>query len=198
MNKKIAKSGISDAEIVDELKEPKTPENERTVWDKILYLFYCVALSACCLSFYFLAKENLPNASDTNYHYSHEIHVSLNTKKSTLEDWHQALVDSIYASTYWSSRNFHPQVSVTIDSVYVSYPVQLDSLTLCLANIDRLYKEYYTDALNDLRQESNNNINKWSAWLGFWISVFAVLMGVLPLVLQFHLSNRSGKRVSYC
>lgn len=196
MNEIVKKSDISEAKIVEDTQISNIPEQMSNGWlAKIIYAVFFVVFIGNIVCFYFCAKENYSNASDSLFQYSHEIHINTNVKKTSLENWHQALIDSVYSSTHWNSRYFHPEVTVNIDSVHVSYPVELDSLTLCLSKIDRLYKEYYNDALNDLRQESNNIINKWSAWLGFWISILALLMGLLPIAIQFKLSSRSEKRV---
>ena len=152
-----------------------------------------VAVIAClstCVCGMIVVKDR-----DASFNYSHEIRINMDTRKTSLESWHQALVDSVYISAPWDYRNFHPSVIVNIDSVHVDYPLELDSLTVCLSKIDQIYNEYYNDALNDLRQESNNIISKWSGWLGFWVSVLALLMGILPIALQFKLSSRSQERL---
>lgn len=177
----------------------KDEDKGNNVLDKaccyILVVFAIIIAIAVGTCLYTYIQEQISEEVDASYNYSHKIHINTNVRKTSLENWHQALVDSIYTSTHWNNRYFHPSVTINIDSVHVTYPVELDSLVLCLSEIDRLYKEYYNDALNDLRQESNNNINKWSAWLGFWISILALLMGLLPIAIQFKLSNRSEKRL---
>ncbi len=39
----------------------------------------------------------------------------------------------------------------------------------------------------DIRQEVNNCIEKYNGWLAFWISILAVLCGVIPILLQYRL-----------
>ena len=182
---------------MNEKSENKARENNvmSIIFCIVSFLFTVIILIAVGICLYAYIKEQNTEKSTIPYNYSHTIHLNMDTRKTSLEDWHRALVDSIYISTNWSSSYFHPSVSVNIDTVHVTYPLELDSLSQCLSKIDRLYKEYYNDALNDLRQESNNIINKWSGWLGFWISVLALLMGILPIAIQFKLSNRSEKRI---
>lgn len=45
--------------------------------------------------------------------------------------------------------------------------------------------------LNDLRQESNNIINKVNGWLGFWIAILAIFGGIVPIIIQYVLHKRS-------
>ncbi len=45
--------------------------------------------------------------------------------------------------------------------------------------------------VSDLRQESNNIINKFNAWLGFWIAILAIFGAVIPIVLQYVLKKKS-------
>ena len=161
------------------------------------YIFTSVISIVVIACLFTYIKETVTEDTDASFNYSNEIHINLDSRETSLERWYQALVDSVYLTTPWDYQNFHTSAFVNIDSVYVDYPLELDSLSMCLSKIDQIYKEYYNHALNDLRQESNNIITKWSAWLGFWISVLALLMGILPIVLQFKLSSRSDKRLEY-
>ena len=179
---------------MSDISENNNIKNEKKDID-LFYIFttiITVAVLACLFTYIW---EVVVKDRDASFNYSHEIRVNMDTRKTSLESWHQALVDSVYISAPWDYRNFHPSVIVNIDSVHVDYPLELDSLTVCLSKIDQIYKEYYNDALNDLRQESNNIISKWSGWLGFWVSVLALLMGIFPIALQFKLSSRSQERL---
>ena len=46
-----------------------------------------------------------------------------------------------------------------------------------------------TDLLNDIRQETNNNLDKHSAWLAFWITVLGFVGVVSPLGYQMMKSD---------
>lgn len=159
------------------------------------YIFISVITIAVLACLFTYIRKTVIEDTDASFHYSNEIHINFDSRKTSLERWHQALIDSVYLSTPWDCQNFHTSAFVNIDSVHVDYLLELDSLSLCFSKIDQIYKEYYNHALNDLRQESNNIITKWSAWLGFWISVLALLMGILPIVLQFKLVSRSENRL---
>lgn len=72
-----------------------------------------------------------------------------------------------------------------------------DSLALAPKGIAALEKRLIRietqqeNALADIRQESNNIINKFNGWLGFWIAVLAIFGGVIPLVIQYVLKHKT-------
>lgn len=45
--------------------------------------------------------------------------------------------------------------------------------------------------IDDIRQETNNIINKMNGWLGFWMGVMAILGVFVPIALQFKLYRES-------
>lgn len=51
------------------------------------------------------------------------------------------------------------------------------------------------NVLNDLRQESNNIINKVNGWLGFWIAILAIFTGLLPIIIQYVVFKRQKLNV---
>ena len=59
----------------------------------------------------------------------------------------------------------------------------IESQQLVIAHEDSL--------ADDLRQETNNLINKMNGWLGFWMGIMALLGVFVPLALQFRLSKES-------
>lgn len=55
------------------------------------------------------------------------------------------------------------------------------------------------DLIDDVRQETNNIINKVNGWLGFWIAVLALVGGIVPIVIQFvymHGKNKDFDKLS--
>lgn len=51
--------------------------------------------------------------------------------------------------------------------------------------------EYKNEILiSDLRQETNNVINKMNGWLGFWIAVLALIGGFFPIFIQSNYFDR--------
>lgn len=74
---------------------------------------------------------------------------------------------------------------------------ELQDLTLAQSmqmQIDELRKNQ-ENVLDDLRQESNNIINKFNGWLGFWTAILAIFGGVIPIVLQYILREKSKKEM---
>lgn len=60
-----------------------------------------------------------------------------------------------------------------------------------IRGIDERQSEYFAD----LRQESNNIINKFNAWLGFWIAILTIFGGIIPIVIQYILHHKSKTEV---
>lgn len=56
----------------------------------------------------------------------------------------------------------------------------LDSIKYKIENLVNRHIVFEDKYLSDLRQESNNNINKYNGWLSLWIALLTVLMGVVP------------------
>ena len=56
-------------------------------------------------------------------------------------------------------------------------------------------KNNQENVLADLRQESNNIINKFNGWLGFWTAILAIFGGIIPIVLQYILREKSKKEM---
>lgn len=65
---------------------------------------------------------------------------------------------------------------------------RLDSLILFERNITSrigALESRENQMLDDIRQETNNIINKVNGWLGFWIAVLALVGGIIPIIIQF-------------
>lgn len=89
-----------------------------------------------------------------------------------------ALTDSLRHLNTQLPELLEPAATVgTYKEVQIIYDMQL---TL-MARQDRL--------ADDLRQESNNLINKTNGWLAFWIAVVALLGVIIPGVLNFKQSR---------
>lgn len=56
-----------------------------------------------------------------------------------------------------------------------------------------LLREERETYLSDLRQESNNIINKFNAWLGFWLGILTIFAGIVPIVIQYILRNKARR-----
>lgn len=83
--------------------------------------------------------------------------------------------------------------NTSVDSVWnvvdLRLADQIDSLRQEVALLQRQHEH----ALDDLRQETNNIINKLNGWLGFWIAVAAILAVILPIVCQYFIVSRFEK-----
>lgn len=86
----------------------------------------------------------------------------------------------------------------------MKYSAHVDSISsaevlLFVNEIDSLRREVklmesqHENALNDLRQETNNIINKLNGWLSFWIAVSALLCIILPIICQYFIINNFEK-----
>lgn len=179
----------------DAAKKQPQDENKRDsccLW-VVGVMGFCIMVyvGICLITF---CKEQFIEKDNKDFQYTHNISIQLIPKTDFLENKYVLYPDSFSRQTSWNNPYYSPFVAIKIDSVQVAYQIGLDSLLNGLEVIDRKYKEYYSDALSDLRQESNNIINKWNAWFGFWISLLALLMGIVPLIIQFRIADRNKKR----
>lgn len=102
-----------------------------------------------------------------------------------------------------AETNFH---NARVDSIVLVKPdsasIALDSIQLksLITKIDsmRFYqKEFYDNYLSDLRQESNNNINKYNGWLSLWIALITILMGVVPFLMNIKQSEYNKEYINF-
>ena len=68
---------------------------------------------------------------------------------------------------------------------------KLDSLK-CL--LQKSKKEEYAEGINDVRQETNNIINKINGWLSFWLAILALIGGVLPVIIGWKQEQDNTKK----
>lgn len=92
------------------------------------------------------------------------------------------------------SATFEPRLPMTNDyTVYLKVTdkdstlslksrAELDSLVLLL---EKSEKQKYAEGINDVRQETNNIINKINGWLSFWLAILALVGGILPFILSW-------------
>lgn len=70
--------------------------------------------------------------------------------------------------------------------------------SICQLN-ERLHSEVLRNQdrlINDIRQETNNNIDKVSAWLALWIGIISVVMVFLPIVVQYITYKKDESRLN--
>lgn len=92
------------------------------------------------------------------------------------------------------SRNLDTLPQPIPSKVYITMEASsvMDSaMTKKMDSVIRIMKEWneYCDAnllhgLDDLRQETNNVIDKQNGWLSFWLAILALIGGLLPFAIQ--------------
>lgn len=59
--------------------------------------------------------------------------------------------------------------------------VLIDSLNVRILSKQNEILQKQSDLVNDIRQETNNNLDKHSAWLAFWITILSIIGVVCPI-----------------
>lgn len=70
-----------------------------------------------------------------------------------------------------------------------------DQFDAVFAKIAQIEKSQDT-VLSDIRQESNNIINKFNGWIAFWIALLAIFGGALPIIIQYIQSRKTRIEVN--
>ena len=83
-------------------------------------------------------------------------------------------------------------IDTIADSVEI---VGMDSLIEVLKEWNDEYDETMLHGLDDLRQETNNVINKQNGWFSFWLGILALVGALLPFVIQLKLQHDQKQRV---
>lgn len=66
-----------------------------------------------------------------------------------------------------------------------AFKAHVDSLNTLLFSNQKDLRERQTELIADIRQETNNNIDKMSAWLAFWITVLGFVGIACPVAYQW-------------
>lgn len=89
-------------------------------------------------------------------------------------------------------NNYTISLNVDKDSMLnMQSSEKLDSLK-CL--LQKSKKEEYAEGINDVRQETNNIINKINGWLSFWLAILALIGGVLPVIIGWKQEQDNTKK----
>lgn len=86
------------------------------------------------------------------------------------------------------------QFAPAVDRIERNLQARIDSLAKEGFNMQR----QFDNSLSDLRQESNNNINKVNGWLGFWIALAAILGVGIPICSQIIISKEMRDEIAEC
>lgn len=90
--------------------------------------------------------------------------------------------DSIFADT--DSQHLERLRSIDSMSGY-------DSVMAAILAEQKIILKRQDDLINDIRQETNNNIDKTNALISFWVGIMALFGVFIPIVLQFRLNHDS-------
>lgn len=100
-----------------------------------------------------------------------------------------------------STRNIDGprEINITLqtgDSVdYAINNKKLDSLVNELKLYNYYSENQLLDGLDDLRQETNNVIDKQNMWLSFWLGILALVGALLPFFFQLRGANEQKREI---
>ena len=84
----------------------------------------------------------------------------------------------------------------TRDSAYIAnIREKLDTLVDLINSNNQYARDQYQKGLADLRQETNNVIDKQNMWFSFWMGVLALVGALIPAVTQLKLSNEQKREI---
>lgn len=72
---------------------------------------------------------------------------------------------------------------------------KLDSVMTAIDTWNKACDEKIVHGLDDLRQETNNVINKFNGWLSFWLAILALVGGLIPFVIQLAMQADQKEKV---
>lgn len=101
---------------------------------------------------------------------------------------------SIYFEPRLPMTHNYTLVLKVVDNDTVLCPksrVELDSLVRALSKSEA---EKYQEGINDVRQETNNIINKINGWLSFWLAMLALMGGIMPLLISWRKEQEYKER----
>lgn len=84
----------------------------------------------------------------------------------------------------------------TSDSVYIATMTEkLDTLVDVIKLNNKYSIDQYQNGLADLRQETNNVIDKQNLWFSFWMGILALVGALIPVVTQLKLSSEQKHEI---
>lgn len=79
-----------------------------------------------------------------------------------------------------------PLITLCVDSTAAKVDsVALAALQDSVNILSQRQHDWYDNYLSDLRQESNNNINKYNGWISLWIALVTILLTLVPLYINY-------------
>ena len=101
------------------------------------------------------------------------------------------IVKYVAVSSQDSLAKNRPYNNARTDSVLTIQEARISNLEVENARLQMNLER----ALDDCRQETNNNINKSNGWLGFWIATMTILGVILPILMQHKNSKEERERI---
>lgn len=95
-----------------------------------------------------------------------------------------------YTEAWLEHRNDIQHYWYGVDSVGLAKPLTKGDMLRILKS-QELVLDRQDVLVDDVRQETNNLINKMNGWLGFWIGIVALVGVFVPVALQFKLYRES-------
>ena len=113
--------------------------------------------------------------------------VRQSNKLTTREVSKDAIPEKIYFSLRGDSVASNDTALITALNAHIdSLNFKIDSAIRIINTWNELCDNNLLHGFDDLRQETNNVIDKQNAWLSFWIAILALVGGLLPLLIQMN------------
>lgn len=74
---------------------------------------------------------------------------------------------------------------------------QMDSLMKAINAWNAFSEKKLMHGLDDLRQETNNVIDKQNGWLSFWLGIFALVGALIPFIFQLRIQKNQEKIMDF-
>lgn len=89
-----------------------------------------------------------------------------------------------------------PQMVLCVDTTCAKVDsVALIALRDSVNVLCQRQQDWYANYLSDLRQESNNNINKYNGWLSFWVALITILLTLVPLYVNYKTERQYKQKI---
>ena len=102
----------------------------------------------------------------------------------------KAIPEKIYFSLQADSLTSSNTALITaLNADLDSLNFKIDSAIRLINTWNKQCNDNLLHGFNDLRQETNNVIDKQNGWLSFWIAILALLGALLPLLIQMNMQQ---------
>ena len=87
------------------------------------------------------------------------------------------------------------QINKSAGKVVPKVTYNLDSIISVINEWNKYREKSLDQRMSDLRQETNNVIEKHNAWLSFWIGILAIVGALIPALLQWRNERRIDSEI---